>query len=298
MSGPAQETPPAKVASLLSVDEADHIASIDVSSISAIIRLASLGMSPADTHQYAVDINDGRDPSFTVSPGEPRPIVIQAWSFVKDRGQYESTYGLTSAQAAELSDLLLSDPDAAVKEIRSIVAARQDKRGSTRPVVVTLAGAPTGGVPLSVAGPHSDGGRAQLKLEIPNNSGVYGAYRFEAHPTGRTAGQSFMVKLGGGLCILGQSKEVAVAAARIVSVKGRHDPLVAPYVFCWLSGSNPVGADDMSKKIWDGRHSPGDALPAEPSRKDKTVAPSEGGTYVSPPGRSGQRTTPPADVAR
>lgn len=270
-------------APILSAEQAAHLAQLTVDDVSLVIKLASLGLKAKEIQQYAAEIAEGGDPEIDLAPGAPRPVVIHAWSFVKDRGQYHSTYGLSSAQAGELLDLLHTDPKDAVKRIQAIVSERLRLRGSSRPVVVDLEGAPSSTSAKGGAPPSGDGGLSLLRQEIKRNSGVYGSYRFTAYPTSRPGGQAFAVGLGGGLYAFGQSKAVAVAAARIARVKGRSDDLVRPYIHFWMEGSSPRAASDIPAKVWDGRLGPHTEPPAEPATKAKTEAPTTSGGRASTP---------------
>ncbi|AYP71806.1 PAS-rich protein [Aspergillus spelaeus tetramycovirus 1] len=169
-------------------------------------------------------------------------------------------------------DLLHSDPEQACSRIHGLVSDRLRKRGSSRPVKVDLEGSPSAKSAGNSAPSSGDGGLALLRREVKRNSGVYGSYQFAAGPTKRPGGQAFSVDLGGGLWALGQSKAVAVAAARICRVLGRHEDLVRPYIYYWASGSSPRSAADISEKVWDGRLGPHEDAPPEPATKAKTEA--------------------------
>jgi hypothetical protein len=259
---------------IVSQDLASRLADLTVADLRTIVKVASLGYNAEAIHAGLGGVARGEEPELPKGVGAPRPLKIMAWSFVKDRGQYHDTYRLTSAKAGELADLLLRDVDAGREEIRSIVAGALSARGSNKPVEVDVTGVPGATSAQTGAPVLGRSAVAALKAEIRTNSGIYGSYRFDAEPTGRVGPSAFRVRLGGGLYATFQSKEGAVAVARICRVKGRRYPLVVDHVALWLEGKTPLYGDDIPSKVeFTGAASPSAPLLADPAGRTKTEAP-------------------------
>ncbi|UOK20168.1 hypothetical protein [Diplodia seriata polymycovirus 1] len=257
----------------LTQEQASSIAELSTAEISAVIKLASLGLRPGGISEYATAIRDGKVPEPPSPNTAAKPITIVAWSFLKDRGQYHATYGLTAPRAGELTELLLTDADAAAREIATIVSDALRQRGSPRPVHVSLDGVPSRTKVGGEGAPTGDGGLRLLSQEIALNPGTYGSYRFTTESTGRPGAMAYRVRLGGGLCALAQSKKLAIAAARITRIKGRTDPLVRDFVAFWAEGSSvKFGTDIPAKIAFDGRLGPNEALPADPTTRATTTS--------------------------
>lgn len=257
--------------------QAESIAALDEDVVTAIVKLASLGLRSSDISGYASDLAAGKDRGPPSPNTSPRPVKIVAWSFVKDRGQYHGTYGLSAARAGELTELLLSDPDAAATTISTIVSEKLRRNGSQKPVHVSLAAIPRASGKDGTPPPSNDGGLRLIRSEIRANSGVYGSYKFVPQATGKLGAHSFRVSLGAGLYVYAQSKQLAVAAARVCRIKGRKDELVQHLVAQQTGDSSPKFGADISEKIsFDGRLGPNDVPPPVPGTRAKTVAPGEG----------------------
>jgi hypothetical protein len=256
---------------LITKDQATRLFELDSSDYEVVIKLASLGLKASAVEKYVTEVfNERPPPSIDVS-GAPKPVRIVAWSFVKDRGQYNGTYGLSAAEAGDLTELLLSDRDAAIAKITTIVSDKLRRSGSQKPVVVLSDGIPSVNSRGKHTPPSNDGGLRLLSEEIRTNSGVYGSYKFAPEKTGKLGDQAFRVPLGGGLYIFAQSKKLAVAAARVTRVKGRSDPIVVSLVGFSLAGASPkFGTDIPSKILFDGRLGPQDTPPKEPEAKAQT----------------------------
>lgn len=264
-------------AKVLNEAQAEAIASLDNDVVTAIVKMASLGLKSGDISGYAADVFDGKDRAPPSPNTSPRPVRIVAWSFVKDRGQYHGTYGLSAARAGELTELLLSDPDAAAATISTIVSEKLRRNGSHKPVHVSLAAIPRASGKDGTPPPSNDGGLRLIRGEIRSNSGMYGSYKFQPVATGKLGAQSFRVPLGAGLYVYAQSKQLAVAAARVCRIRGRKDELVQHLVAQQTGDSSPRFGADISEKIsFDGRLGPNDTPPAVPGTKAKTVAHTEG----------------------
>lgn len=254
---------------------AQRLADLTLGDFEAIVRVGSLGLNPQQILDSVAAVNRGEDPQLPENSGAPKPLKINAWSFLKDHGQFSDTYGMTSAEAGAMLDLLASDADKALADIAALVTAQLRKRGSLRPVVVSREGMPAprhadAGTPA----PGRQGGY-ELKEEIKRNPTVYGMYHFEAEPTGSVGPQAFRCRLGGGLYSTFPSKKGAVDVAKICRVNGRDHPLCAGRVAFWLQGKPPMYGDYIPEKVtFDGRLAVGVDPPADPAVKAKTEAPS------------------------
>jgi hypothetical protein len=260
--------------SVVNKELADKLAGLTVQDFEAVIRVASLGMKPSEIYNAAQATANGDEYSLPSGGGRPNPITIQAWSFVKDHGQFHDTYGLSSARAGELTDLLRTDQEKGIAEITAVVTAALRKKGSPKPVIVTLGGMPGAAATDHGGAPIVGGGRTALKDEIRRNAATYGLYKFVAIDTGRSGAHRFAVGLGGGLWAVSASKAGAVDVARICRVKGRADPLVADHVAFLLAGQTPrFGGDIPGKVSFSGKLDPSATPPADPVARDTTVSP-------------------------
>lgn len=259
---------------VISKELADALSGLSVSDFQALARAGSLGLSPSALRAGVQAIERGDEAPLPPGGGQPRPLVIQAWSFVKDKGQYHDTYGLSSAKAGELTDLLFSDREKGLAEITSIVTAALRQRGSKRPIRVTAAGLP-GASDVEGAAPAAGGSdRLALKDEIRRDPATYGLYQFLAEDTGRSGGERFRVGLGGGLYACHQSKVGAVDVARICRKHGRDFPLIHDHIVFWMEGMNPVRGDAIPSRItYSGVLPPNGEPPADPVARAKTSSP-------------------------
>ncbi|AKE49498.1 capsid protein [Botryosphaeria dothidea RNA virus 1] len=258
---------------LLTKEQASLLAALGEGEVAAIIKLASLGLRPTGILEYARAVDGDEVPAPPTPNTAAKPVTIVAWSFLKDRGQYHATYGLSAPRAGELLELLLTDADAAAREIHTIVADALRQRGSPRPVHVTLDGVPSRKKAGGEGAPTGDGGLGLLSQEIASNPGTYGSYRFVPEQTGQPGARAYRVRLGGGLYVFAQSKKLATAAARITRVKGRSDPLVRDFVAFWATGSSAkFGGEIPDKVTFDGRQGPNEPLQSDPTTKAKTTA--------------------------
>lgn len=215
---------------LFSQEDAAAIVAFGADRIQMLARLTGSGLGPAAIVAHAKALLDGEDTVPELALGKPKTLVIQAYSFLRDVSQYRSLYGMTDERAAQLRVLYDTDRPACLEEIERVVSEKLRAKNSQKPVLVTEAGqpgsAPEGAGPLVL----SSGRLKTLKAEIASRSAVYGMYVFEAVPTSRELAQAFSADLGWNCFVLGQSKELVKAAARIVRVKGRLDPSVMDYV--------------------------------------------------------------------
>uniref|UniRef100_A0AB74UMC1 Capsid protein n=1 Tax=Pseudopestalotiopsis camelliae-sinensis polymycovirus 1 TaxID=3367397 RepID=A0AB74UMC1_9VIRU len=259
---------------ILSPELCAKLSAITADELGAVIKAASLGLSAQRLHECIHAVNSGESPELPEVSGSPKPVTVQAWSFVKDRGQYADTYQLSSAQAGEIADLLLTDVEKGIAEITAIVTSALRRRGSARPVAVSTAGMPaTRGAPPPVPG-VGNAGRGALKEEIRSNAATYGLYKFDAEDTGRPGSLRYRVRLGGGLYATHPSKTGAIDVARICRVKGRAYPLIADRIYLWIDGKTPaVGSDIPDRVTFTGILPPLADLPADPTTRAKTESP-------------------------
>lgn len=258
---------------IISASLAGKLSELTVEDFVALVRAGSLGLPPAKLREGVQVIAGGGHYELPQGGGQPKPLVIQAWSFVRDHGQYHNTYGLSSARAGELTDLLRSDYDRAVEEITKIVSASLRQRNSPRPVVVTPAGMPGAPTTDHSSRPVTSSDRNALKEEIKRSPATYGLYSFAVKDTGRSGGERFSARLGGGLFALHASKQGAIDTARICRLRGRRFDLIAPNIAFWLEGKGPVYGDAIPDRItFDGRLEPNGSAPDDPVVRDRTVA--------------------------
>jgi len=259
---------------ILSEDLCERLKDLSVEDFAALARAGSVGLTPKLLREGIRAVGEGEEVSLPGMGGTPKPLNIQAWSFVNDRGQYADTYHLSSARAAELKDLLLADPESALREITEVVTVALRKRGSPKPVRVSLGAVPGTGAGQGDGGPGAGVTSRALKDEIRRNDKLYGMYRFVPEDTGRAGATRFRVDLGGGLYASYQSKVGAVDVARICRVHGRTHALVIDHVSLWLDGRSPLFGSDIPAKItFSGQLKPNEAPPAKPMQKDKTISP-------------------------
>uniref|UniRef100_A0AB74UJU9 Capsid protein n=1 Tax=Phyllosticta capitalensis polymycovirus 2 TaxID=3367396 RepID=A0AB74UJU9_9VIRU len=254
-------------------ETAERVAGLEPGDVHAIIKLAALGLKPPQIEEVASEIADGREPSAKPANGRAGRIVINPWSFVKDYGQYHGVYGLSSEQAGRLLDLMMHDQDEAVKQIKEIADAKLTQNGSTKVAFVDPSMIPAKAGTSAVGPPSNDGGLAALKEIIKERPHVYGSYKFVAQPTGLGGVLTYGVDLGGSLVAMGQSKALAVAAARLCSQLGRHDNIVEPYIYGYEDGRDPLPPGRIPKQFWDGRRGSAEAPPPPMAKRAKTATP-------------------------
>jgi len=251
----------------------DKLTELKVEHINAIVKASAAGFKSEALVQGLRSLKEGAVVPTPSTLGQAKPLVINAWSFCSDRGQYAETYGISTSRAGEIKDLLRLDVDKGIAEVTKIVTDHQARKGSIKPILVTRVG-----IPGQVAGSDPDAGAqragADLKAEIRRNGNIYGMHKFDAVDTGREGNLHFACNLGAGLRACFSNKAGAVSVARICRVKGRHDPLIVPYIVFWPHGKNPrVGADIPSSITYDGKLKPGEKILPEPADKAKTEAP-------------------------
>lgn len=259
----------------MSPERAERIAKLEPGDITTINSLAALSQKADDIIRIAREIKDGHASQMpdTASASGPRTLRIIARSFVKDRNQYNATYGLTDEKASELAILLNTHPEEACNQIKTIAMEKLSAKGSGRNVEVHLSSLG----PESTTNPDSDGGAKELSAEISRNPGLYGLYQFEAEPTGLSGQYQFGVHLGDDLFAIGQSKKVVIAAARICRVKGRNNELMKSHIWYWTKWASAVRGDDIPDSVWDGKQGVHD-----PIKPRKTEPPKAAGSRKRP----------------
>lgn len=255
--------------------QAERVAQLESNDIVAILKMSSFSQKAEDIIRIARSIKDGQAIKVpdSVLSSAPKPLHIIAHSFVKDKKQYNVTYGVSDERAAELAGLLYTDPQAACEQIKQIVSARLEARGSEREVEVLLTqGPPSKSIITSPL--EGDGGAKELAAEVARRANVYGQYQFEAEPTNLPERYQYGVHLGDDLFALGQSKKAVIAAARICRVRGRFDVMVKQYIWYWAPGFLPVRDNYIPESVWDGKQSV--MAPTKPRKTmDEGVKPAE-----------------------
>lgn len=253
MSNPA-------VPKLVSKDIAELISDLSVEVVVAILRLSSFGFNPDQILQYCEKVKDGEELGSLPTAGSPKPLVIQAYSFLSDTSICVKKFGMELSTAAATLELIKTDPEGAVATVREVVGAYLQKQGSTKPVVVTLNGMPSSKGGPSISG---DGGKAELAALMKRYQTAAGSYKFEAVQQGPVGPEHYMVRLGGNLVTVGQNKVVAVKAAALVRVLGRKHPVLVKYVRLYAPGRSLAAADKIKDSVYDGTLAPDDKLPED-----------------------------------
>lgn len=257
---------------VISVALAEKLGAFSIGELTALAQANSLGFGPKALHAAARQIAQGAVVDIPGALGSAKPVVIMAWSFVRDPVQYSQTYGLTAAEAEDLRGQLITNRDVAVQRITDVVTVHHRNRNSGRPVDVRTEGIPGARVQEGAVSAPARARREMLSELIRANGALYGVYSFDAEATGRPDAQAFRVRLGGGLYATAAGKKEAIMAARICRVRGRHDAKIAQYIAFWLENDVPrYGVDIPEKVTFDGRLSAGAALPEDPVKKAKTV---------------------------
>lgn len=254
--------------------------------VKLVIQLSALGLKSDSLIEFVTAVAAGKEPSASLGVGQPKPVRIQLHSFLHDPRQYGDLYGIPAARAAELRALLKAEPETARDEVAQVVSGSPRLLASGRAVEVILNGMPgttdNGASPLAGASAVT----ASYAREIASNSGVYGAYKFEAFDTRREETQRFAVDLGGNFFVLAQSKKLAIMVARIASVKGRDDPLAHPYVVYVDRSNKCIGSGDVPPNTWMCRRGPRDNPPS-PSTRFPSPELAHGGVAVGGDNKAG-----------
>jgi hypothetical protein len=259
---------------LFNRSSAGRFSAVTVDDITHVIKLSTLGMTAQHIKTHLSDVAAGKSNVLTLEPPGRKPLVIQAYSFLRDSNQFEVLYGMSAEVASGLIKKLETDPEFVRQEIQKVVYARLALTKSPRPVSVIFDGAPSGKVPGGPTGTH-DGGAAELGRLISQNSVVYGLFQPEVEDSNVLGESRFRVRLGGGLVVVGQSKLLAVRAAKVVNVNGRDHSAVARLVRGVdkngrLLDSTQIPADWWSGKAVDEQSKPRDDVMTPSSKDDES----------------------------
>jgi len=262
MSSPTQQK-------LVDTKVAKGIADLDADLIKAVLGMSSLGLSPSSMIDYCDKVVSGDALPPVAAFVAPKPLTIQAYSFLSDKDVCVKKYGMSLADAAETLELLKVDPEAARTAVQKAVDKHMAARGSPKPVRVTLIGVP--GVKGAVAA-SGDGGLRELTALMRSHQSVVGLYKFVAAETGGPGPDHYSVHLGGNLVAVGQSKAVAEKAARLVRVLGRRHQVLVKHVRMFLPGSRDLKpASVIPPEVYDGTLPPGAPLPVDQVPSGSTV---------------------------
>jgi hypothetical protein len=263
-------------APLITKTEAGVIADAPDGFVEGLLKLAARGLNAESIRAYARAINNGDDAPALPMPRGPKHLTIQCHSFLHDPRQWSDTYNLSSADIESLRGQLVVDPEGARTSLTSLITSTPRVKASGRAVRVVLDGLP--GAAPSSAQPLANVGQVNKALasEMASNSAVYGAYSFEPVETRLDLAHKYQVDLGQNLFVLSHSKKSAIAAARIVSVKGRTDPsVVSSITYVARSGKMLFGAD-IDEGVWNCIRGPRDKR--EASARQPLMAPPDKGS--------------------
>jgi len=252
---------------LVSKDNAKAVADLSQSVIDVILRLSSLGVKPEGIIDYCTRVADDETPA-AVTAGGAKPLVIQAYSFLSDKTICVDKFGMDLAAAAEALEVLKRDPEEGRKIVQKAVADYQAKRGSPKPITVTLTG-----LPSSKGGPKTsgDGGKAELSELMRRHQALAGAYKFTAEEYGPPGPERFRILLGGNLAVVGQNKAVAVKAAALVRILGRRHQTLVKYVRGYSPRKALIPSDKIPATVYDGVIAPDEARPADQEPGTSTI---------------------------
>jgi len=252
---------------LVSKDNAKAIADLNQSVVDAILRLSSMGIRPDGIIDYCTRVADDEAPAAVVAAGA-KPLVIQAYSFLSDKAICVDKFGMELSAAAEALEVLKRDPDEGRKIVQKAVADYQAKRGSPKPITVTLTG-----LPSSRGGPKTsgDGGKAELFELMRRHQSLAGAYKFVAEEYGPPGPERFRILLGGNLAVVGQNKAVAVKAAALVRILGRRHQTLVKYVRGFSPGKALIPSDKIPATVYSGVIAPDEARPVDQGVGTSTV---------------------------
>lgn len=251
-------------------DTLERLGNLERQDFVAFASAVTLGYNPTTFFEAVQGFKNGVDPQLPQSTGQPKPLTVNAWSFVNDRAQYNGVYGLSTADAAAIKELLMRNRDEAVKQIEDLVSDHLHRRGSNKSANVSLEGMP--GDRSGPGASESSSVARELKVEINSAGSRYGRYHFEAVQSPLGGPHAYTVPLGGGFSAYFANKRGAIDVARIARVRGRHFPLIDGYVgFLHPEAKDPVfGSSIPSKAAWDCTMGPDDTPPAPPTGKAPT----------------------------
>lgn len=253
---------------LISKDNAKAVVELEQSVVDAVLRLSSLGLKPDSIIDYCQKIVDDEVPTVAaITPG-PKPLTIQAYSFLSDTSICVDKYGMDLTEAAQALKILRTDPEKGREIVFAAVTAHQMAKNSPKPVSVSLAG-----LPSSRGGPKSggDGGKAELSELMRRNQAVAGQYSFKASEYGPDGPERFMVKLGGNLAVVGQNMAVAQKAAALVRVLGRRHQTLVKYVRLYVPGKPLAPSNKLPDTVYSGVIAPDEKPPSDNAGNGSTV---------------------------
>jgi len=235
------------------------ISSVDQGVVEAILRLSSLGLKAPAISDYCQSVSGGDTPVAGLTGG-PKPLVIQAYSFLSDKSICVGKFGMELPDAAAALELIKRDPEEGKRAVQQAVAAHQSRKGSPKPVVVTLEGLPSGKGGPKTSG---DGGKGELSELMRRHQALAGAYKFAARDHGPNGPDKFVVFLGGNLAVVGQNKAVATKAAALVRVLGRKHQVLVKYVRLHVPGRSLLSADKIPDEVYLGIIAPDESPPPD-----------------------------------
>lgn len=252
---------------LVSKDNAKAVAELDQSVVDVILRLSSLGVKPTGIIEYCGHVADDESVPVIV-PGGAKPLTIQAYSFLSDKSVCVDKFGMDLAAAAEALEVLKRDPEEGRKIVHKAVSDYQAKRGSPKPIVVTLTG-----LPSSKGGPKTggDGGKAELSELMRRHQALAGAYKFVAEEHGPPGPERFRILLGGNLAVVGQNKACAVKAAALIRILGRRHQTLVKYVRLYVPGKALAPSDKIPSTVYDGIIAPDEKPPTDEEKGSSKV---------------------------
>jgi len=252
---------------------AQEIAALNEGAIKAILRIASCRKNAKEILEICERVAEGDSTIDTRELGQPKPLKIQGWSFINDHQICCGRYGMSVAEAAETKEMCHTNPAEALRTIQNVVARYLAGIGSTRPFIVTLDESIS-----RVGGKRqpsgNDGGRARLAALARGYSPFVGAYSFSVQDSGKQGPEAFFVDLGDNLAVAGQSKTVALSAARLVRILGRHHAELQQFTRYFVPGYGLQPAGKIHASVGDGIQAPED--PPKPHRE-----PNKGGSVIS-----------------
>lgn len=245
---------------LISVANAKLVVELDQAVLDAVLRLASMGFNPEGVMDYCQKVADGEAPAVTAATGGAKPLVIQAYSFLRDQSICVGKYGMDLTVAAQALETIRRDPEEGRRIVLEAVNAHQIRKASPKPVVVTLDGMPAARGSTNAGG--GDGGKAELSELMRRNQAIAGQYNFPVLDNGPDGPERFRVELGGNIAVVGQNKNVAHKAAALVRVLGRRHQTLVKYVRLHVPGKPLAPSTKIPEAVYSGVIAPDEEPPA------------------------------------
>lgn len=244
---------------LVSLANAKLVVDLDQEVVNAILRLASMGLNPEGVVDYCQKVADGETPPVASATGGAKPLVIQAYSFLRDQSICVGKYGMDVTDAAKALEVIRKDPEEGKRIVLEAVNAHQVRKASPKPVVVTLDGLPAARGGVRTGG--GDGGKAELSELMRRNQAIAGQYSFAVLDNGPDGPERFRVELGGNLAVVGQNKNVAHKAASLVRVLGRRHQTLVKYVRLHVPGKPLAPSTKIPEAVYNGVIAPDEEPP-------------------------------------